>query len=88
MKLIFILSTLILINSQKEKTEKQIRADACIKILKSRMNQDSEYIKHFIEFLTPKFNNNQNDAMNRLISFAKLSCYDKNNYYDSDLIAT
>ena len=51
MKLIFILSTLILINSQKEKTEKQIRADACIKILKSRMNQDSEYIKHFIDFI-------------------------------------
>jgi hypothetical protein len=88
MKLIFILSTLILINSQKEKTEKQIRADACIKILKSRMNQDSEYIKHFIEFLTPKFNNNQNDAMNRLISFAMLSCYDKINYYDADSIAT
>ena len=88
MKLIFILSTLILINSQKEKTEKQIRADACIKILKSRMNQDSEYIKHFIEFLTPKFNNNQNEAMNRLISFAMLSCYDKINYYDADSIAT
>ena len=88
MKLIFILSTLILINSQKEKTEKQIRADACIKILKSRMNQDSEYIKHFIEFLTPKFNNKQNDAMNRLISFAMLSCYDKINYYDADSIAT
>ena len=87
MKLIFILSTLILINSQKEKTEKQIRADACIKILKSRMKQDSEYIKHFIEFLTPKFNN-QNDAMNRLISFAMLSCYDKINYYDADSIAT
>lgn len=88
MKLIFILSTLILINSQKEKTEKQIRADACIKILKSRMKQDSEYIKHFIDFLTPKFNNNQNDAMNRLISFAMLSCYDKINYYDADSIAT
>ena len=88
MKLIFILSTLILINSQKEKTEKQIRADACIKILKSRMKQDSEYIKHFIDFLTPKFNNNQNDAINRLISFAMLSCYDKINYYDADSIAT
>ena len=88
MKLIFILSTLILINSQKEKTEKQIRADACIKILKSRMKQDSEYIKHFIDFLTPKFNNNQNDALNRLISFAMLSCYDKINYYDADSIAT
>jgi len=88
MKLFFILSTLILINSQKEKTEKQIRADACIKILKSRMKQDSEYIKHFIDFLTPKFNNNQNDAMNRLISFAMLSCYDKINYYDADSIAT
>ena len=88
MKLIFILSTLILINSQKEKTEKQIRADACIKILKSRMNQDSEYIKHFVDFLTPKFNNNQNDAINRLISFAMLSCYDKINYYDADTIAS
>ena len=31
------------------------------------MKQDSEYIKHFIEFLASKFNNNQNDAMNRLI---------------------
>ena len=60
------------IKTQKEKTEKQIRADACIKILKSRMKQDSEYIKHFVDFLTLKFNNNQNDAINRLISFAIL----------------
>ena len=74
--------------SQPEKSEKQIRADACIKILKSRMKQDSEFIKHFIDFLTPKFNNNPTDAANRLISFAMLSCYDKINYYDADSIAT
>jgi len=74
--------------SQPEKSEKQIRADACIKILKSRMKQDSEFIKHFIDFLTPKFNNNPNDAANRLVSFAMLSCYDKINYYDADSIAT
>ena len=87
----FIISLIIIstsINAQKEKTEKQIKADACIKILKSRMKQDSEYIKHFVDFLTPKFNNNQNDAINRLISFAMLSCYDKINYYDADTIAS
>jgi hypothetical protein len=50
------------------------------------MKQDSEYIIHFIEFLAPKFNNNQNDVINRLISFAMLSCYDKINYYDADSI--
>ena len=52
------------------------------------MKQDSEYIIHFIAFLAPKFNNNKNDAINRLISFAMLSCYDKINYYDADSIAT
>ena len=77
MKIIFILTTLITFLTSR-------RMHKNIKI----SYENSEYIKHFIEFLAPKFNNNQNDAMNRLISFSMLSCYNKINYYDADSIAT
>lgn len=70
--------------SDIEKSDKQTKADACVKIIKSRMNQDENYYNEFIEFLS--IGSKKEEALNKLFSISLLTCYKQITFFDAEEI--
>lgn len=68
-----------------EKSDQQTKLDACIKILKLRIEKDHEYFTELIDVLTMA-SESKEEAGNKLISLSLLNCYKKISYYDAEEI--
>ena len=70
--------------SDIEKSDKQTKADACVKIIRSRMNQDENYYKELIDFLS--IGTKKEEALNKLFSISLLTCYKQITFFDAEEI--
>ena len=78
--IIFILLlTLIICESSIEKSEKQLKYDACYKLVQSRADQDREHFKELSSELKP-------EEVNNILQYSLFDCYQNIDYYDAEFI--
>jgi len=78
--IIFILLlTLIICESSLEKSEKQLKYDACYKLVQSRADQDREHFKELSSELKP-------EEVNNILQYSLFDCYQNIDYYDAEFI--
>ena len=70
--------------SNEEKSDKQTKADACIKIFQSRIAQDRSYYTELLEFYSKGATHEE--AENKLFTPAFLSCYQAIGYFEAEEI--
>jgi hypothetical protein len=78
--IIFILLlTLIICESSIEKSEKQLKYDACYKLVQSHADQDREHFKELSSELKP-------EEVNNILQYSLFDCYQNIDYYDAEFI--
>ena len=78
--IIFILLlTLIICESSIEKSEKQLKYDACYKLVQSHAAQDREHFKELSSELKP-------EEVNNILQYSLFDCYQNIDYYDAEFI--
>ena len=78
--IIFILLlTLIICESSIEKSEKQLKYDACYKLVQSNADQDREHFKELSSELKP-------EEVNNILQYSLFDCYQNIDYYDAEFI--
>ena len=78
--IIFILLlTLIICESSLEKSEKQLKYDACYKLVQSHADQDREHFKELSSELKP-------EEVNNILQYSLFDCYQNIDYYDAEFI--
>ena len=88
-KIILILSLLItfnLIKTQDQKSDKQIKMDACIKIVQKKMTKEMEYFKEISLIISRNGGNKEEEAFNHLFTLVLLSCYEQIGYFEAEEI--
>ena len=71
-------------SSSEEKSDKQTKADACVKLIRSRISQDQSYYTEIIDFLSAGMK--KEEALNKLFSLSLLSCYRDIAFFDAEEI--
>ena len=80
--LFIILSYLIQIRiceSSLDKSEKQLKYDACYKLVQSRAEQDKEHFRELSSELKP-------EEVNNILQYSLFECYQNIDYYDAEFI--
>ena len=88
-KIILILSLLItfnLIKTQDQKSDKQIKMDACIKIVQKKMTKEMEYFKEISLIISRNGGNKEEEAFNHLFTLVLFSCYEQIGYFEAEEI--
>ena len=73
------LLALIICESSIEKSEKQLKYDACYKLVQSRADQDREHFKELSSELKP-------EEVNNILQYSLFDCYQNIDYYDAEFI--
>ena len=73
------LLALIICESSIEKSEKQLKYDACYKLVQSRADQDREHFKELSSELKP-------EEINNILQYSLFDCYQNIDYYDAEFI--
>ena len=73
------LLALIICESSLEKSEKQLKYDACYKLVQSRADQDREHFKELSSELKP-------EEVNNILQYSLFDCYQNIDYYDAEFI--
>ena len=68
-----------LCESSLEKSEKQLRYDACYKLVQSRAEQDKDHFKELSSELKP-------EEINNILQYSLFECYQNIDYYDAEFI--
>ena len=81
--LLFILTTFLfrenLCESSLDKSEKQLKYDACYKLVQARAEQDKEHFRELSAELKP-------EEVNNILQNSLFECYQNINYYDAEFI--
>ena len=73
------LLALIICESSIEKSEKQLKYDACYKLVQSNEDQDREHFKELSSELKP-------EEVNNILQYSLFDCYQNIDYYDAEFI--
>ena len=73
------LLALIICESSIEKSEKQLKYDACYKLVQSHADQDREHFKELSSELKP-------EEVNNILQYSLFDCYQNIDYYDAEFI--
>jgi len=65
--------------SSLDKSEKQLKYDACYKLVQSRADQDKEHFKELSQELRP-------EEINNIMQYSLFECYQNIDYYDAEFI--
>ena len=68
-----------LCESSLDKSEKQLKYDACYKLVQSRADQDKEHFKELSAELRP-------EEINNIMQYSLFECYQNIDYYDAEFI--
>ena len=68
-----------LCESSLEKSEKQLKYDACYKLVQSRAEQDKEHFKELSQELKP-------EEVNNILQYSLFECYQNIDYYDAEFL--
>ena len=86
----FILLVIIAASFAMDKSEKELKIEACVKLSKTRLSKDSvnsflkqENIGNLVEVLSQGFEKKE-DAMNQLYSIMLLNCYNDITYFQAE----
>ena len=74
-----LLITAIICESSLEKSEKQLKYDACYKLVQSRAEQDKDHFKELSSELKP-------EEINNILQYSLFECYQNIDYYDAEFI--
>ena len=69
----------------EEKSDKQTKADACVKIIRSRIMQDREYFQELYKLFS-KSEEAKDQGLQRLYSYSLFNCFDQIGYFDAEEI--
>lgn len=81
----FILCTFLGTTMCEEKSDKQTKADACVKIIRSRIMQDREYFQELYKLFS-KSEEAKDQGLQRLYSYSLFNCFDQIGYFDAEEI--
>ena len=68
-----------LCESSLDKSEKQLKYDACYKLVQSRAEQDKEHFKELSQELKP-------EEVNNILQYSLFECYQNIDYYDAEFL--
>lgn len=71
--------------NQDEKSEKQIKMDACIKIVQLKLSKEMEYFREITKLMKNKEMKDE-ESFNHLFTLVLLSCYSQITYFDAEEI--
>ena len=77
--ILLLLLTTIICESSLEKSEKQLKYDACYKLVQSRAEQDKDHFKELTSELKP-------EEVNNILQYSLFECYQNIDYYDAEFI--
>ena len=82
-KSLFILITFLLqenlCESSSEKSEKQLKYDACYKLVQSRAEQDKDHFRELTSELKP-------EEVNNILQYSLFECYQNIDFYDAEFL--
>ena len=82
-KSLFILITFLLqenlCESSTEKSEKQLKYDACYKLVQSRAEQDKDHFRELTSELKP-------EEVNNILQYSLFECYQNIDFYDAEFL--
>ena len=73
------------VKNQEEKSEKQIKMDACIKIVQLKLSKEMEYFREISKLIKNK-EMKEEESFNHLFTLVLLSCYSQITYFDAEEI--
>ena len=73
------------VKNQDEKSEKQIKMDACIKIVQLKLSKEMEYFREISKLMKNK-EMKEEESFNHLFTLVLLSCYSQITYFDAEEI--
>lgn len=73
------------VKNQEEKSEKQIKMDACIKIVQLKLSKEMEYFREITKLMKNKEMKDE-ESFNHLFTLVLLSCYSQITYFDAEEI--
>lgn len=73
------------VKNQDEKSEKQIKMDACIKIVQLKLSKEMEYFREITK-LMKNTEMKDEESFNHLFTLVLLSCYSQITYFDAEEI--
>ena len=73
------------VKNQDEKSEKQIKMDACIKIVQLKLSKEMEYFREITKLMKNKEMKDE-ESFNHLFTLVLLSCYSQITYFDAEEI--
>ena len=69
----------IITGSNKEKSVKQLKYDACYKLVQSRAEQDKRHFKELSSILKP-------EEINNILQYSLFECYQNIDFYDAEFL--
>ena len=71
--ILFLLITINQIKTQDQKSDKQIKMDACIKLVQAKLSKEMEYFKEISLIISRNGGNKEEEAFNHLFTLVLLS---------------
>ena len=84
--ILFLLITINQIKTQDQKSDKQIKMDACIKLVQAKLTKEMEYFKEISLIISRNGENKEEEAFNHLFTLVLLSCYEQIGYFEAEEI--
>ena len=84
--ILFLLITIKQIKTQDQKSDKQIKIDACIKLVQAKLSKEMEYFKEISLIISRNGGNKEEEAFNHLFTLVLLSCYEQIGYFEAEEI--
>ena len=84
--ILFLLITINQIKTQEQKSDKQIKMDACIKLVQAKLSKEMEYFKEISLIISRNGGNKEEEAFNHLFTLVLLSCYEQIGYFEAEEI--
>ena len=84
--ILFLLITINQIKTQDQKSDKQIKMDACIKLVQAKLSKEMEYFKEISLIISRNGGNKEEEAFNHLFTLVLLSCYEQVGYFEAEEI--
>jgi len=84
--ILFLLITINQIKTQDQKSDKQIKMDACIKLVQAKLSKEMEYFKEISLIISRNGGNKEEEAFNHLFTLVLLSCYEQIGYFEAEEI--
>ena len=84
--ILFLLITINQIKTQDQKSDKQIKMDACIKLVQAKLSKEMEYFKEISLIISRNGGNKEEEAFNHLFTLVLFSCYEQIGYFEAEEI--